>query len=54
MYFMKKKKILVFPQRETPLNSYLGNLTGVVSDEYNVVGVNFAQPVPAEYGSIVL
>lgn len=42
MYFMKKKKILVFPQRETPLNSYLGNLTGVISDEYNVVGVNEA------------
>ncbi|SHK76091.1 glycosyltransferase family 4 protein [Fibrobacter sp. UWB12] len=43
-------RILVFPQKETPQNSYLGNITSVISDEYTVVGVNEA--IKRKWGSL--
>ena len=36
------KKILVFPQKWTERNSYLGNLTEQISSHFNVVGFNEA------------
>lgn len=36
------KKILVFPQKRTARNSYLGNLTEQISGRFNVVGFNEA------------
>ena len=36
------KKILMFPQKKTPQNSYLGNLTEIISSEFEVIGFNEA------------
>lgn len=38
------KTVLFFPQAKTKENFYLGNLSRTISQNYEVIGVNFAGP----------